>query len=223
MALSLRQAYSSYAPSNAQTGVVVVAGDLIIVGYSYNALSVAAVGCSDNASGGTNSYNEADNIAGNDGAGGVAAHVFYAIAKASETLTITCTAESDNGIHVHVVSGNNQTLASVLDIANAAFDSGASTAHTSASVLTTNADDYLFVYWANENGWGDITENGTNFTRESVQNTHSSATFDRIVSSTNTYADTITLVNSRTIASIICAFKAAATAGAAGKSVILSR
>ena len=82
---SLRQAYSTYAA--AQAGVAVVAGDLIIVGTSNDSGSTTN-SCSDNASGGTNTYSQV----GTGYAGGnCVVNIFYAIAKASETLTITCT------------------------------------------------------------------------------------------------------------------------------------
>jgi len=208
MALALRAAYHGY-PTNAQTGVVVVAGDLIIVGYSYNEITRTST-CTDNATGGSNTYNR---IAGTEftGASTAFAEAFYAIAKASETLTITCTARVDNGISVHVVSGNNQTLASVLDVSNTSSDA-AGTAHTSASVVTTNADDYLFVLWYQEDTASSHTENGTSFVIRTEEQGHAHATFDRIVSSTGTYQDTITTSANVKYGNIIAAFKAAAGA-----------
>jgi hypothetical protein len=205
----LRQAYSTY-PGNSQTGVSVVAGDLIYVAYSYNTTPVQSVTCSDDAAGGTNAYSTSITPITDGEANATTLHVFFAIAKATETLAITCTAQSDNGIHVHVVSGMNQTLANILDVFSTKYSSVAGLNHVSSDVVTTNANDYIICFWAKEvsETW---TENGTNFVRETMQSGHSSATFDRGVTSTGTYNDAVTINNSNTATCIIAAFKDAAS------------
>jgi hypothetical protein len=203
---SLRQAYSTY-PGNAQTGVAVVAGDLIIVCFSYN-VDIATDNCSDNASGGTNIYSQVGSGA-TDTAVPSSGRMFFAIAKASETLTITVTNRTDIGMSVHVVSGMTQILASVLDTYNSSF-TASGTGHTSSSITTANASDYLIVFWFQEATSAQLTENGTNFTIRTDQSTaHYHATFDRSVTSTGTYQDTVTAGATSRWVNIIAAFKAA--------------
>lgn len=206
MAIALRNSYLTY-PGNAQTGVVVVLNDLIIFCYSYQG-ALATSTCTDNAAGGSNTYNRiAGSTLTDTTAGG---ELFYAIAKASETLTITCTAQGDNGLSVHVVSGNVTTLSSVLDVSNTAANAAGAT-QTSPNITTTVADSYLCSFWYQEGGTSTHTENGTSFTKRTEDTVHIHATFDRIVSSTGTYNNSIT-VTALTVqyGSIIAAFKGAA-------------
>ena len=210
MALALRAVYpagTSY--SNAVASVSVVANDLIIVAYSYNT-TLQSITVTDTASGGTNTYNQAGSgvqaVSGSNAAG----HIFYAIAKATETVTITCTAESDGGAIVHVVSGANSTLGSVLDVVNTKADSSSTNAPTSASITTTNANDYLIVHWFQEQSSATLTENGTGFTKQKEFGGHYNSTFDQIVSSTNSYSDTVSASVSTFWNSLIASFKAAA-------------
>lgn len=201
---SVRHLYSTYV-GNAQTGVAVVAGDLIIVGYVYNA-ALASITCSDNASGGTNTYSQVG-TGYTETTSPTSAHVFYAIAKATETLTITCTSKTDNGLSVHVVANMNQTLASVKDTSGSTSESSLSSSHDSGNITTTNASDYIFVLWASEWGVRTWTENGTGFTKETEQSGHSHATFDRVVSGTGIYHDATTTNSSNYAVAIIAAFK----------------
>ena len=213
MAVTLRMPYSAYA--NSIASVSVVANDLIIVCASYNE-TLAAVSCSDNASGGTNAYSEVgtglDHPAGLEGDS--SGHMFYAIAKATETLTVTVSNHADAGMSVHVVSGNNTTLGSVLNTYNVKADTSEGTSHSSESITTDNANDYLICFWFQEHSASTHTENGTSFTIRSEESTHAHATFDRIVTGKGTYSDAITTSASVRYGSIIAAFKAAA-AGAA--------
>jgi hypothetical protein len=207
---TLRQAYSTY-PGNAQTGVAVVVGDLIVVGYTYGAAVDAACACTDNAAGGTNTYNQAGTgQAGptTDPSSGATtgANVFYAIAKASETLTITCTTKNDAGISVHVVRDTRLTLADVLDDVQSSRETANSTLHTAASV-TASGPAYLFVLWFEENTSSALAENGTNFTERTEQSTHVHGTYDRCVTGAGSYADAMTSVANTGFANIAAAFK----------------
>lgn len=211
MAIALRAAYSSY-PSNTQASVVVIAGDLIVVGMSYNA-GLQTSTCTDNAAGGTNSYTRVPGTAIGTTA---ASEVFYAIAKASETVTVTVSAQADVGLSVHVVSGNNQTLASVLDTSNTASVVGAASVYVGPNITTGNADDYLFSYWAQENNSDTYVSDSQSFTIQTNQfSTHYHGTLDRVVAATGTYHDAVTLtLTAETYTTQILAFKAAGGGGA---------
>lgn len=211
MAIALRAAYSAYA--SAVGSVVVVAGDLIIVGMSHHStLGVETPTISDNAGGGSNTYSA--RIPGTLIALSAFAHAWYAIAKASETLTITVAGVGDDdGVSAHVVSGNNQTLGSVQDGSAITGTTAASTDHTSSDITTTNADDYLFIFWYQEVASDTLTENGTSFTKRSEEGTHYNGSFDRVVSSTGNYHDTVTSGTANEFGYILLAFKAAAAGG----------
>ena len=205
MALSLRQSYQGN-NTNSIASISVVAGDLIIVGRVYGQEALATDVCSDNAAGGTNTYNLAETISSDYTV--TNARVFYAIAKATETLTITCTARTYQYLVVHVVSGANQNLGSVLDVVATSYNSLNSNPYTTNTITTTNANDYLFSIWGQ--GYAAITsltENGTGFTAQaSVGN--ALYTFDRIVSGTGTYSESVTYNASTSYSvNILVAFK----------------
>jgi hypothetical protein len=187
MAISVRNTYSGY-PANTQSSVVVVAGDLIIVAYSYSLSNqLDTLACTDNASGGSNTYASVGTGVTTRAATGM---VFYAVAKNSETLTITCPSKSDGGISVHVVSGLNGTLSTVLDV----YDGGPTledTTHSTGSITTRSANEYLFAFWFQESIVGTPTDNGTGFTLKTNQSGHIHQTFDKIVSSTGSYSSSI--------------------------------
>ena len=209
MALSLISAVSAY-PANSIASVVVTAGDLIVVGSSSATTPVGVVTCSDNAGGGSNNYNEANSLTGPGASSG---HVFYAVAKASETLTVTVTNETDTGLSVHVVRGANQTLASVLDQTNKS-NTAATSPITSAAITTTQADEYIFVLWFQETAPSALAESGTGFTEETEVTGHQHDTYDKIVSATGTYSDTVTSAASPAFGNIIASFKAAGATAA---------
>jgi len=181
----------------------VIAGDLIIVGYSYGAM-LDLIECYDNASGSSNSYLEASttwHLYDVD----VAGHVFYAIAKATETLTITCTDQPESGLSIHVVSGAHDTLEEVLNT----YDSNwtvDSTNHSSQSITTDKDDCYLFCFWAQGDTSSTVAEDGTGFTERTEESTHVHASFDRVVEVIGTYNNDITSSASQGFINIICAF-----------------
>ena len=209
---ALRAAYSSV--SKGQTGVSVVAGDLIVVGYTTTGTDDKNATCADNAGGGGNTYNQCGSGAFWTTAA-VVISVFYAIAKATETLSVTITHALGNYpiIFVHVVSGADQTLSSVLDgYRFDAAEASTSTTHTSASITTTNANDYLFVLWSQDYGGPcTLTENGSGFTKqkEKTSGDPMGASFDRVVSSMDTYSDTITSSQAEYLGNVIVAFQGA--------------
>lgn len=195
--------YQTY--SNVQSGVVVTTGQGILVGYSYNA-ALAGVTCSDNSGGGTNTYNQIGtgiNVALHS----VSGHVFYAIAKASETLTITCTTEADQAILVHVITGNNTTLASVLDTSSTLAETSDTNSHVGNNISTGYAKDYLFSFWYAHNNTDTVTENGQSFVKQGEITGIPISSFDRIVTSTGTYHDAITGTANNAYGNFTAAFK----------------
>lgn len=167
-ATALRQNYS--AGTNSVGSVVVVANDLIIVGHTYNAGPDAAAVCTDNAAGGTNTYTR---ITGTqNGSGGTIAmqYVSYAIAKASETVTITCFAEGFDSVHVHIVSGADTTLGTVLDTSNTAnVVFVANPTNWVGPNVTVTAGDYIFSVWGEmNNDTTTLNNNGGTFTIDAV-------------------------------------------------------
>lgn len=220
MALSLRNSYTTPATSaKIQAGVSVVAGDLIIVAYRDDGSGgLNLTSCADNASGGSNTYREAgigNYISNTTGE----IHLYYALAKATETLTITLTNVVTGSYYavvtVHVVSGALQNLSNILDAYAYDIAEGSSTtAHTSASITTTNANDYIFTFWSQDaTNSISLTENGTGFTKRQENTVWTvagpSTSFDKIVSSTGTYSQTITSSAATFENNLIAAFKEA--------------
>ena len=213
MALALRNSYSTpkHKPSPAQqTGVSVVAGDLIIV--AWRADDQNSVTCADNAVGGSNTYNEIGSgqyfsTAVSD------MHVFYAIAKATETLTITITTAAAyySVITVHVVSGALADLDNVLD--TYAFSTHTSNTQLStATINTTNANDYIFIWWTEDAANNITVDEGNGLYTKRQENTDyniggPSSSFDRIVSSRGAYSQNVNLTSDSLEVSIIAAFK----------------
>lgn len=190
----LRKAYSLY-PGNQPSGIQVVAGDLIIVGCTYNN-SLQSTSCSDNASGGSNTYSQVgtgiDNSATGATSDKAAGQVFYAIAKATETLTITVTSQADIGVIVHLVSGADQNIATVLDTYAAASISAASTSLTSSSISTAQSNEYLFAMWFQESLPGTVADNSSGFSLRIAQVGHVVHTLDRTAPTATSYTSAVT-------------------------------
>lgn len=209
MSIALRQAYSIY-PGSSQAGVAVVAGDLIIACASTYNGGIVTPECTDNAGGGSNVYSKITGTEIADVAKGYG-YIFYAIAKASETLTISVSNLSslDPGVSVHVAPGANQALSSVLDTSNTSQGTPSAGSISSASITTNHADDYIIVYWYEQMESITATENGTSFVKQTEKSDHYHSSFDRIVSGTGTYHNSISVSSSYGFGNIIAAFKAA--------------
>lgn len=213
MVASLRNSYETASNTTAtQTGVAVVAGDLIIVAWSVETQTYGKP--TDNASGGSNVYKEVGN--GNyDDVSKRDVHLYYAIAKATETLTITVSGIfSYSTICVHVVSGMLQSLDNVLDTYSFAHNS-TSLAHSSTFVKTTNANDYIFLWYSQDFATLTTghTESSGGFTKQKEHLDYNSggpsASFDKIVSAIGVYRQNITLAPTVPIVNVMAAFKIA--------------
>jgi len=204
--------------SNVLSGVSVVAGDLIVVGISYGN-SPASATCTDTSSGGSNTYNS---IGGSSPAFNDASlNGFYAVAKNTETLTITANVPSTNyqGMQVLVVQGCTGTLASVLDAyVWDTVEGSTSINHTSGSLTTTSPNDILFTFvvqgYSAGTGW---TEGNTGFTN--VTNAEFFGTFTNVATTTGSYTDNFNYSNATYAGSLLMAFK---SAGGTGNSALFT-
>ncbi len=208
MALAFVNAY--YAASAAAiSGITVTAGNLIVVGISYGG-SFANGGCTDNNSGGSNTYPALNTTcpAYDD----VSINGYYAVANTTGTLTVTTTNTNTGyqGMIVLVFSGN--ATSNVLDGTPVlgTVEGSTTTSHASASSTTTNANDLLVCFWGQ--GYAGMsspfwTENGQSFTNEQANEFWASSY--RIVSSTGSYHDAQTSQTATYAGSLLAAFQAA--------------
>jgi hypothetical protein len=210
------------------SGVAVTTGDLIIVLYQVDhALNTVTI--ADNSSGGTNTYNQCgsgfDGVTPNPNGdyAGDSIHLFYAIAKGTETLTITITDASGTtnpAVTVHVVAGMNATLGTVLDT----YSFGLATVpqgltptwnqggySTSPLITTTTANDYIFAGFSNDR-WFDSAPYGVNdgFTLVSTNGSTTNATsFNKIDAPVGSYNCSIASKSfTQSYSTVLAAFKA---------------
>ena len=204
----LRQAY--FTAGSKTLTIPVQAGDLIIVGWSVSN-SPATTTCSDSAGNvytalGTTPYSAPVEAMG---------YTFYAVARtavSSLKVTITSAATASNGIFAQVVAGLSTIAASVLDASATHVDTANSNSHSTASLTTANAGDYLFTFWVQDYASTSVAEAGTGFVLASSDSA-ANATCARIVNAAGTYADTITTGKAVMMGSVIAAFKAATPGG----------
>ena len=212
MSIALRTSYLT--PTYQKTGVSVVAGDLIVICYAYNNSSNQNPSCLDNAAGGSNDYSHRiDGTVETVGSYASFGHMFYAVAKATETLTITCTNESFPILTILVYSGTLGAISTVFDSSNTSADGSSSITHVSSSITTSNAADLLICFYYSEQGAGTNapTDNGTGFTlRQYLASAYGMMSFDKIVSATGTYYCSMNTYSTTGLGNIIAAFKSAA-------------
>lgn len=202
---AIRNKYISTTSSNS-ISISVTAGDAIIIMCEY-ANSLGTQACSDNAAGGSNTYSHIGS-GHYYSAAFTTLYVHYAKAKATESLTVT-TADGGNTAYrlgAVVVTG---LADNPLDTYAWSAPESAGTTHNGPSITTTNANDYLLTWWAQD--YASVTshvENGTGFT---IQNQTSVTMYaDKNVTSIGTYSQNITNTGASTIEhSVIMAFKAA--------------
>ena len=198
------QAYSVYIATSI-ANVVVQANDLILVFYQVW-MNPAASPCTDNASGGSNTYYQAESHSFNDGSHDCHQRIWYAKAKASETLTISTTG-TDCGLSVHVVRPDSGNFA--LDAHNHSDEGsgGGSTSHTGASITTSQANCYIAVLWGQETASGSHTSNSP-WTERTDEGAHVHCTQDYIASTVGTYAGSLATSPNNEYMNCIVAFKA---------------
>jgi hypothetical protein len=196
----LRKAYYTAAASS--QAVSVVAGDLIIVGWTVGN-SPGATTCSD---GDGNTYQAIGNTAQSSGVDGCA-YAFYGIAKkttASLKISVTSVDTSGPDIFVNVVGGMSSS--SVLDTAAIQVDSASSTTHSTGTLTTTSANDFLFTVWAQDSNITSLAEMGTGFTLQNVDFVGNAASA-KLAGAAGSYKETVSTSSSVTMGSIIAAFR----------------
>lgn len=197
--------YVAYAASKAS--VAVTQNDLIVVFFSTGNAFDTGTACSDNASGGTNAYTQ---VCYKRQGAGVECFMWYAVAKATETLTITVAPDSaDPGISIHVYSGCATT--SVVEgtpISNGAASLGV----PEAAGYETTVDTVIVAGFAEETSGSTQTAQNS-FTKRTDQTDHVHCTIDYIISA-GTYVAHVhgTYTTSCDWCWGVCAFKAAAGA-----------
>jgi parallel beta-helix repeat protein len=203
----LRQAY--FSTNTYSQAISVQAGDLIIVGFSVGN-SLAKATCSDSAG---NTYSAIGSGVASSVSGG-SAYGFYGIAKSTGTTTVTVATANNSYpvIAVHVVGGISAAQSSVLDAYAVKADTAASTSHSTATIATGNASDYVFTMWSQDSSKSTIAENGTGFT---IRNSDfvANAAAGKFVSATGSYAEAVTTGSSVGMASLVAAFKVTAAPG----------
>ena len=147
--------------SASQTGVVVQAGDLILVGWTDDTNSTTGIAITDNASGGSNTYYPLGSILNHTVSPIFNQAAFYAFAKGAATLTIS-----------GAVTGGTATGGQTIDVdvyynvgayelvgATPLNETTAVTSHTIPAVSNANANDllvsYINQYTSGSTSWAD--------------------------------------------------------------------
>lgn len=194
----LRGSYGLYSSSVKQvTGVVVQAGDLIIVATHAYATNNEVTTLSDNAAGGSNTYTQSGTGGGSAATG--SAHLFYAIAKASETLTIVANSASPSSFCVlaHVVA--NAAQSSPLISGAIGVDASSRSSHTSALYNNlTSQNAYIFNMFA-ENSYAAVFTDTSGFTQGTQLLSANPTSFGKVVTTaSSSNAQTATTVGNYT-------------------------
>ena len=203
--------YHAY-PVTAISNIAVTQGDLVVVMVGC-ATNLPNDNTTDNAVGGSNSYNLINSIGPGPGTAHTCAAMWYAVAKATETLTVTVdnSLGEDYGLSVHVYSG---TAAAPFDVTTKAEAGTSSNPATSNMSTTTQANEVLVAIINDESGYSTFTpgtyDGSHSYTSRTNEYGHSHSTMDAIVSSTGTYNATATLsAQDGYWAVILASFKAA--------------
>jgi len=184
-----RQTYES--GTAVVTSVIVSAGDLIIVNFTDDAVNEVTITCADDASGGSNVYTPQGGILNNTTAATPFNSIsFWAIAKASATLTITVTSDLSYSPSVYVCVYYN-TSSTPYEQVLSKIETSMSTSHTSPSVTTTNPNDIVVnIYQQYDAASIGFSENGTGFTP--VTNVDGNGFTYKVVTSPTTLNEAVT-------------------------------
>jgi hypothetical protein len=218
----LRNSYTTPSDSTTtQANVDVTAGDLIIVAFRSDGTSLQTTTCSDNAAGGSNTYREVGSGVYISNATSTI-HLFYAIAKATETIGLITITTGESGytvVTVHVVANMDQNINTVLDSYSFGSAEGAAALnHTSNAIVTNFPNAYLFCFWTEDvTNSVVVTEGDTGFTKRQSNTDYytggPSASLDKVVSETGTYFDRMTCSPASYYAHVIAAFRGMTTGG----------
>jgi len=213
---SVRQTYHTTG-TKIQTGINVVAGDLVCVGWVVgNSPNGANTSCSDSSG---NSYTEVGGT-GSSGyaysaAAGATVYQFYTIAASNNpslTLTISSLDTNSVDLYVVVVQGMSSDLATILDGYVNTTDPAAITSHTTGTLTTTNANEFVFSLWGNGAVAGTLSEGTSGFTLAAQDSANgTTAACFKIVGSAGGCSETMTSSVATVQANVMAAFKAGST------------
>lgn len=136
--------------------------------------------------------------------------IYYAYNVNSGNTVITMNNPPiDDGFSVHEYSGI-ESGSDPFDQESGAGSTG--TTFSSGNVTTTQADELLVGFWANENA--NVFTSATGWIQRTSQTGHVHYTFDKIVSSTGTYDFSGTQTSNNSTVAVIATFKATVAAAA---------
>src|SRR4029077_2578095 len=85
------------------------------------------------------------------------ASIYYAVVPSTGADTITVHMTGTNNLHMHIYEVSGLVTSSVLDKIGSNFQSGATAATVSTSAATAAANEFVFAYFARDNGSGTWT------------------------------------------------------------------
>jgi hypothetical protein len=141
------------------------------------------------------------------------ASIYYAVVPSTGADTVTVHMSAAHNLHMHIYEVSGLLTSSVLDQSGSNFQTGATAATVSTSAATSTANEFVFAYFARNNGSGTWTAGaGYGNTKASPNTSAATDAFSegKIVSATGTQTATATASASDGLTSIIATFKAGA-------------
>jgi len=210
---AVRQTYHT-AGAKLQTGVNVVAGDLVCVGWIVgNSPAGANTSCADSSG---NTYAEVGGT-GSSGysysaAAGAMVYQFYTVAavtSAALTVTISSLNTNTDCIYVAVVQGAGASRATVLDAFVNSADAALGSAHATNALTTTSPNDFLFSVWGNDQIDGVLAEGASGFTLAAQTTGGATAACTKVAGLAGSSSETVTSSVALREVNVLAAFKAA--------------
>lgn len=155
--------------------------------------------------------------------GNAVAAIYYAPNCKGGPDTVTAHISAGDNMHLHIYEIAGIATSSPLDAAGTSTLNSASSLTVSTTSATTNANDYVFAYFGDNNSQETFTVGSGYGDTEQSESTSGDAGFseDKIVSSSGTQIATATASGTDSITALIVAFKAAS--GAATPILSVSR
>ena len=208
MAVVLESVALSAANAKTVASVSVRAGDLIIVGVSYDETLKTAT-CADGQPG---TYTQWGLGTDQSTTALISMHLFYKIAQTNAIVTVTVTTAAINytQVIVHVVSGIDPVTPLRAAVWGGFYEIGASTYHGRDNERVTPAvGDYLFSFWAQDSVNSTTTDYGTPSAfvkRSETTGTTITATYNRISTAAAPISQTVNSSASTYYANLFAAF-----------------
>jgi hypothetical protein len=141
------------------------------------------------------------------------ASIYYAVVPSTGADTVTVHMSAAHNLHMHIYEVSGLLASSVLDQTGSNFQTGATAATVSTSAATTTANEFVFAYFARNNGSGTWTAGaGYGNTKASPNASAGTDAFSegKIISANGTQTATATSSASDGLTSVIATFKAGA-------------